>query len=580
MNSTNVESTTVNNYMNMQNYTNMYALVIVPLITTLLAKIVDKILYVFEEIFKFLQQLCLYLYMKFKINILKIRNTTMLIQLTIVMSEYGHTYMQLCDSARPIMWYVSKIPNSVSTLKLFDGIFDRNLRKINGEFKSDMNTKVFDINDYLLLPYPITEDKQTGNSNGETVGYGGNRVVTNNKTTDIDFSKLEPIILDKYITGYVFSDHIVMSAGSPLNVISLRLCSTKSTTYVMDFINRITTEYNEYIDRGDEYVTKILTYKSEKNYSVVPMDSTQTFDTLFFSKKQSMLKRINNFNDISFYSRRGLKRKLSLLLTGKSGCGKTSFVLSLAHYLKRSIIYVSLNNIKKNSEIESIIYDNKYNDYKIPINKKIILFDEIDCTESVNLIKNVQKNTDSKEDIKEDNMLSSIGAKIEKSVFDVIKNTDKDNKFTDMDYETFTKTTTRKTINNDDFDLGIFLNYIDGVMDQDGMIIIACANNISNLDPALLRDGRFEVVEFTYMGRKEIVEMIEKYYDCKLTDEQISKIRDDKVIQNLRLKNTCVYKLRDNTNIDELIDIINSMKEVKICNNSQKKLDIDETFEL
>jgi ATP-dependent 26S proteasome regulatory subunit len=117
-------------------------------------------------------------------------------------------------------------------------------------------------------------------------------------------------------------------------------------------------------------------------------------------------------------------------------------------------------------------------------------------------------------------------------------------------------------------------------MDQDGMIIIACANNISHLDPALLRDGRFEVVKFEYMGRNEICEMIKKYYDCKLTDEQHLRIRDDKLIQNLRLKNTCVYKLKDDISVDDLIDFINSMKEVKICNNNQKKLDIDETFEL
>lgn len=578
MNSTNVDSTTVNNYMNMQNYTSNYALIIVPLITTLLAKIGDKILYVFEEIFKFVANVFAYLYLFIKLKFCKINDTVVLIQLTRTVGSYNNVILELCETAKPIIWYISKIPNNISTLKMYDIITsDEKSRQYYGDPKFTPTKKTFNSDDYLFVPYPRNSEIKTQTTDNN---IGGNKVNMNNKPSDIDFSKLEPIILDKYIIAYVYSECIVMSGGSPLNILCLKLCSSKPITYITEFLDRITKEHEEYIDRGDEYINKILTYKTENKYSICPMDSTQTFDTLFFSKKQSMLKRINNFNDISFYSKRGLKRKLSLLLTGKSGCGKTSFVLSLAHYLKRSIIYVSLNNIKKNSEIESIIYDNKYNDYKIPTNKKIILFDEIDCTKKINLVKDKEKTDDKKDSDKKDDVLSTLGQTIEKSVFDVIKNTDRDSKFTDMDYDTFTKTTSNKQTTNDDFDLGIFLNYIDGVMDQDGMIIIACANNISNLDPALLRDGRFEVVEFTYMGRKEIAEMIEKYYDCKLTDDQISKIRDDKLIQNLRLKNTCVYKLRDNTPVDELIYIINSMKEVKICNNNQKKLDIDETFEL
>ena len=115
----------------------------------------------------------------------------------------------------------------------------------------------------------------------------------------------------------------------------------------------------------------------------------------------------------------------------------------------------------------------------------------------------------------------------------------------------------------DKLNIGMILNILDGNNDQDGMIFIGTANDHKKLDPAIYRNGRMELIEFKYMGRTEIGNMIEYYYKVKLTDTQLSKIRDDRTVQSLNLKHVCLKyiqkKKQHEINIDSLIDEINYM---------------------
>ncbi len=76
-----------------------------------------------------------------------------------------------------------------------------------------------------------------------------------------------------------------------------------------------------------------------------------------------------------------------------------------------------------------------------------------------------------------------------------------------------------KSINKNPLTLDCVLNAISGVEPLDGVILLATANHVDNLDPALLRAGRFDVqIEFKYPSskiRKQIAESIlgEEYPD-------------------------------------------------------------------
>ena len=91
------------------------------------------------------------------------------------------------------------------------------------------------------------------------------------------------------------------------------------------------------------------------------------------------------------------------------------------------------------------------------------------------------------------------------------------------------------------------------------MIIIATANNISNIDPGVYRNGRLSLINLEYAGRSEIKQMIEMYQGIRVTEEQELRIRDDRVIQNLTIKDACMGPCANN--VDLIINQINELKE-------------------
>jgi ATP-dependent 26S proteasome regulatory subunit len=65
---------------------------------------------------------------------------------------------------------------------------------------------------------------------------------------------------------------------------------------------------------------------------------------------------------------------------------------------------------------------------------------------------------------------------------------------------------------------------MDGISSFPGLIIIATTNHIDRIPPQLCRYGRLTPLYFGYMVKNEIIEMIEFYYEIKLTSEEIERI--------------------------------------------------------
>lgn len=257
------------------------------------------------------------------------------------------------------------------------------------------------------------------------------------------------------------------------------------------------------------------------------VDKSQTFKNLFMDQKKMIINEIDNLRNIKYYTDFGQKRKLSYLFVGKPGTGKTSLVSAIANYTKRNIIYVNLNNIKKNIDLLEIMYNNKFNGNYYNNNKIILLFDEIDKTKIFN-----ERKTET-----------------EKIIY--IGTSEKDKKIIDDNKN-----------ENDEFNVGQFLSMLDGIFNQDGLIIIATANNIDNINPAFYRDGRLRLVNIDYIGNNEIKEIIETYSGKHINDKLFSKIRNDKVIQTLTIKNICINCIRNGGTIEQIITTINNIKPI------------------
>ena len=331
-------------------------------------------------------------------------------------------------------------------------------------------------------------------------------------------------------------DNIISLWPSSVDGFLIIKSKTETIEDIMKYISNIQMQYDEYIDQTKKI--SIYIYRdSLTNMINLPLDRYQSFDNIFMSCKHEILKDINIFNDIDYHIKYGIKRKLGYIFTGARGSGKTCMVTAMAKYLNRTVIYIPISRIHTNKELEDIIYTNKYNTVNYKLDQLIFLFDEIDTICNNSLLKT------SIDDIKknESNIHSTI---ITPTIVINNKKNDKD------------KCAAPVAHNTDNLNIGILLNILDGNTDQDGLIVVATANDVSKLDPALYRDGRLKHIEFEYMDRDAIVEMIEFYFDTELSTDQKNNVRNDKVVQSMKLKNMCIQKKQLNFSVEEVLTCI------------------------
>jgi hypothetical protein len=74
-------------------------------------------------------------------------------------------------------------------------------------------------------------------------------------------------------------------------------------------------------------------------------------------------------------------------------------------------------------------------------------------------------------------------------------------------------------------DLSFLLNILDGVLENPGRIVIMTSNHIDQLDHALIRPGRIDVIaDFKKCRNQTIIEMLEFFYDMVLSEEEKQQI--------------------------------------------------------
>ena len=77
--------------------------------------------------------------------------------------------------------------------------------------------------------------------------------------------------------------------------------------------------------------------------------------------------------------------------------------------------------------------------------------------------------------------------------------------------------------------LSQILNLLDGIVELDGRVLIACTNHIEKLDPALIRPGRIDcVVELGLCTHQMIRDILENFYEKKIAKKVIEKIPENK----------------------------------------------------
>jgi hypothetical protein len=326
---------------------------------------------------------------------------------------------------------------------------------------------------------------------------------------------------------------------------------------IKEYIKILRTEYSKYLE--EKRRGKIFTYtlnNTEVNneddddtvggWRETLHETMKSFDNIFFEGKQAVLKKIQFFtNNKEWYRKNGVPYTLGIALYGLPGTGKTSFIKAIATLLGRHIISISLSKIKTKKQLYDFYYETQYNNANdknaIGFDKKIIVFEDIDCVGDV--VKRRNKKTENvAEEIEDMDSLDESGDLDE--FIDASKTSSSQQKIKTPEDKVkheiakATKYVLKKMSGeagfgamnsnmNDNITLDDILNLWDGIRENTGRIMIITTNHYDKLDPALIRPGRIDMaLNMGNASRNTIAEMYLHYYGAEMDPNDLALIPD------------------------------------------------------
>jgi ATP-dependent 26S proteasome regulatory subunit len=313
-------------------------------------------------------------------------------------------------------------------------------------------------------------------------------------------------------------------SSSRTDKITIYIYSYKySVSYLKNYVDNITEKYLSSIKKNrvnKRFIYCLERVNIEKDEDS-PLDiwrednfeSARTFDNIFFDGKNEIISKIDFFlRNKDWYYKKGIPYSLGIGLHGPPGTGKTSFIKALANYTNRHIIVLSLKVIKTKRQLERFFFENRYNEDNekddISFDKKIIVFEDIDCIGDIVLDRN--KKEEKSTTIKADSDNIKIG--------DVLQSICELN-------ESGTTKIMSKINEEEAITLDDILNLWDGIRETPGRILIISSNHYEKLDPALVRPGRIDIThELNNVSHNTLAEMYLNLFETKIDREKLVNV--------------------------------------------------------
>jgi Cdc6-like AAA superfamily ATPase len=252
--------------------------------------------------------------------------------------------------------------------------------------------------------------------------------------------------------------------------------------------------------------------KAPKNlmFSSYVLYTNKSLRNLYGDSVRLIKKRVHFFlNNKRWYEDKGVPYTLGILLHGVPGAGKTSTIKSIAKDTNRHVLNIKLSPNTTVSQLNNLFYSSQVHIvqngvnkvYDIPIDKRIIVIEDVDCLTDVVLERGSGIDTKTQKDIEPDTNANN-------------------NAF----LQQFSMGAIGDTGDNEKLTLSTVLNILDGVLEQPGRIIIMTSNHPDKLDRALLRPGRIDViVRFDFCKTHEMKEIVEAFIETVVPTEDVLK---------------------------------------------------------
>ena len=342
---------------------------------------------------------------------------------------------------------------------------------------------------------------------------------------------------------------------------------TKTTDQLRNYLDDIKHKYAIHVKNklGNKryyfnmhQLTVPMNIEKQKNLAALPpyfvfvMKQFQTnrkFSNLFGEDIDIIRNRVHFFcKNRKWYDEKGIPYTLGLLLSGAPGTGKTSTIKCLANETNRHICNINLNNDMTKTQLENLFFNENLSvinpilgqteTYCIPLDQRIYVLEDVDCQSDIVMERTLKMNK---------------------------PNLDK------SDDESIERELPKKYEDSNKVDLSFLLNLLDGVLENPGRIVIMTSNHPDTLDSALIRPGRIDVIaKFRNCSNTTVKDMIEFFYDIKLSEEDIERIYvlQERIITPAELSKIMFENFTDNqATISHMEKLSESNRKINNCDS-------------
>ena len=331
---------------------------------------------------------------------------------------------------------------------------------------------------------------------------------------------------------YVCSNGIL---GYGATIYGTALFSTNTET-LNQFLSILQLQSSADKDKNELYKKSTKLKRIFINQRTYDLYRDRNFDLFISCWKPQIMALLENFTKMNSEENMSWKQKfgtfnLGFILHGEPGTGKTSFVKCLCNYLQRDAQVINMRDIKTKTEFENLFTIDSIRD-------NVFVFEEFDCVQGVF----DRKEFSHKEEID----------KLETNYRKLLATTNKSDHISNKLEKEMENIKEKISKLENALTIDTVLTVLDGMAEHRNRVIVATTNHIDKIDPALVREGRFDLkIKLEKFNNEETRELLSKYF----ADEKLDYLQDKefpKQYTPVQLINIC----RQYKNLRDVVDFL------------------------